>query len=226
MTPTTMIIALLSVLAGYVSQAVNTGSLFGIKTLPKAWLPYLTIFGTFLAAFVPSISSATTVNGAAWFAALIAGLTSLTGTAVGVTVHQHMSVKVGAMLLFIGAVCAVDTACTPQATQGVFSAIEAACQAEVLASSQIPTGTTAATVAEDIALACGIAGNLLPKIEQIVIAFEANQVQLGKAPAAGAVYVPSPMVVSKRPGVKKVSANVLPFRARERWALFPRRLAA
>ena len=90
MSTTTIIIALLSILVGYIGQAVQSGSLFGIVTVPRTWVPYLTLAGTFIANGVASLSQATTVNSAAWIAALLAGLTSLTGTTVGITIHQHV----------------------------------------------------------------------------------------------------------------------------------------
>lgn len=93
MSTTTIIISLLSVLVGYVAQAVNTGSLFGVATVPQKWLPYLSLFGTFLGGFVPSIVTASPVNNAAWMTALIAGLMGLTGNTVGVTMHQHLKAK-------------------------------------------------------------------------------------------------------------------------------------
>lgn len=88
LTPTTVAIALLGVLAGYIVQAINTGSLFGVVTVPKPWLPYLALVATFLSAFVTSIASVP-ADGAAWFNALLAGLLALGGNATGVTIHQH-----------------------------------------------------------------------------------------------------------------------------------------
>lgn len=93
MSTTTIIISLLSVLVGYVAQAVNTGSLFGVATVPQKWIPYLSLFGTFLAAFVTSVATANPVNNAAWMTALIAGFAALTGNTVGVTMHQHLKAK-------------------------------------------------------------------------------------------------------------------------------------
>ena len=87
---TTIIIALLSVLAGYVTQAINTGSFLGTVTVPKRWLPYLTLLGTFLAAAVAAIVQAPVQNGAAWFNALFAGLMALTGHAAGATARQSL----------------------------------------------------------------------------------------------------------------------------------------
>jgi hypothetical protein len=88
----TLIISVLSVIAGFVSNAVQTGSFLGIETVPQKWLPYLTLIGTFLAAFLQSISTASPVSGTAILQAVIAGFTALTATTVGVTIHQHLTV--------------------------------------------------------------------------------------------------------------------------------------
>ncbi len=93
MTTATIIIAILSLVLGYISQAVQTGKFLGIVTVPTTWLPYLTLIGTFLAAFVQSISSATVVNQSTIVAAILAGLAALTGVTIGVTVHQHITAK-------------------------------------------------------------------------------------------------------------------------------------
>lgn len=91
LTPTTIIISLLTVGTGYVANAVQTGSFLGVKTIPKPWLPYLALGGSFLTAGVQSIASASPVNAAAWFTALQAGLFALIGASAGVTVHQHIT---------------------------------------------------------------------------------------------------------------------------------------
>ncbi len=88
---TTIIISLLAVLSGYIANAIQSGSLFGVATVPKAWLPYLSLVGSFLSAFVASIAGASPVTQAAWFTALLAGLTALGGLGIGVTAHQHLT---------------------------------------------------------------------------------------------------------------------------------------
>jgi hypothetical protein len=214
-----MIIALLSVLAGYISQAVNTGSLFGVKTLPKAWLPYLTLIGTFLAAFVASISTASTVNEAAWFAALVAGLTSLTGTAVGVTVHQHMNATVSIAILFVACAAAPSAACTPaeiNTLNTIFTDAQTACMAFALASAAIPPGTPVAQVANDVKAVCALANVAESDIETVISAFMQNQAATGTQPPPGSVY---------KPPARKTSMVVVPLFPR--WALLPpRRFAA
>jgi hypothetical protein len=88
----TLIISVISIVLGFVSNAVQTGSFLGIETVPQKWLPYLTLIGTFLAAFLQSISTASPVTGTAVLQAVIAGFTALTATTVGVTIHQHLTV--------------------------------------------------------------------------------------------------------------------------------------
>src|SRR5271166_670703 len=88
LTATTIVITLLALLSGYITEAINTGSFFGVITVPKPWLPYLSLFGLALAAFVASAAS-----GAPLFSSIVAALTALGGTAIGVTVHQHMRTK-------------------------------------------------------------------------------------------------------------------------------------
>ena len=86
-----IVVTILSFVAGLVSQAVNTGSIFGIVTVPKAWLSYVAVFGTFLAGAAASLTQAGSVTGATVLSAFLAGLMALGGSMAGVTVHQHFS---------------------------------------------------------------------------------------------------------------------------------------
>ncbi len=86
----TLIISLVSILVGFASNAVQTGSFLGIETVPRAWLPYLTLLVTFFTAALQSIAGASPVTGTAVLQAVIAGFTALTGTTVGITVQQHL----------------------------------------------------------------------------------------------------------------------------------------
>jgi hypothetical protein len=88
----TLVISVVSIVLGFVSNAVQTGSFLGIETVPRKWIPYLTLLGTFLAAFLQSIGTASPVTGTAVLQAVLAGFTALTGTTVGVTIHQHLTV--------------------------------------------------------------------------------------------------------------------------------------
>lgn len=88
MTTTTFVIALISILAGYISNAIQTGSFLGIATLPKAWLSYLTLLGTFLANFAQTAAASTPPD---WKLSILAGLLALGGTTIGITAHQHIA---------------------------------------------------------------------------------------------------------------------------------------
>ena len=93
LTPVTIVIALLGVLVGYMIQAINTGKFMGVATVPQAWLPYLSLGGGFLSAFVTSIQAAPTPDAGAWFSALLAGLLALGGVVSGINAHQHLTAK-------------------------------------------------------------------------------------------------------------------------------------
>jgi hypothetical protein len=90
-TATTVVIAVLSVLVGFVSQAISTGTFLGVIPLPPAWVPYVTLFGTFLTAFVASIATTSATGSVVWVNALLAGFMALTGAVGGITAHQHIS---------------------------------------------------------------------------------------------------------------------------------------
>lgn len=107
---TTIIISLLAVLSGYIANAVQSGSLFGVATVPKGWVPYLSLVGSFLAAFVASIAGASPVTQAAWFTALLAGLTALGGLGIGVTAHQHLTASTS--LPLVGELLTAETSAT------------------------------------------------------------------------------------------------------------------
>ena len=133
LTPTTVVIALLAVLAGYVSQAVSSGSIFGIATLSPTLLPYLTLFGSFLTAFVQSILVAPAQDATGWFNALLAGLLALTGLGAGVVAHTHTlqpkltrlakkSASVLLLLVGLGSLVTTQTSC--KAAAPLLSSIE------------------------------------------------------------------------------------------------------
>ena len=87
---TTIVIASLGIAVGYLSQAINSGSLFGVVTIPKPVLPYLGLAGGFLGAFTASITAAPRKDAAAWWTAIFAGLVGLGGVVAGVTAKQHL----------------------------------------------------------------------------------------------------------------------------------------
>ena len=102
-----------------------------------------------------------------------------------------------ALLFFVPVIAATDTGCgvTTAQVQAAFTDAQVACEALVLASSVIPSGTPVSQVASDVSTACNISSALLPDVETIVTSFMGSTT---RAPAMGTVYVPSPMVATAR----------------------------
>src|ERR1019366_155451 len=76
----------LAALLGFMTMAYNTGSILGIKTVPKPALPYIGLAITFVAGFSQVISNGSlTLVG--FEAALLAGFAALTGNATGAAAH-------------------------------------------------------------------------------------------------------------------------------------------
>jgi hypothetical protein len=73
---------------------------------------------------------------------------------------------------------------------------EEVCQDTVLITSQIPPGTPVSQVASDVQVACDIADDSIPIIEQVVTALEAAQADAGTV--AAPAYVPSPLVAKAK----------------------------
>jgi hypothetical protein len=86
----TAIVTVIAIIAGFVGQAVNSGSLFGIVTTPRAWIPYLTLLGSFLAAFGLSLQSASSLSGSAILNAILAGVMALSSAGAGAACHSHL----------------------------------------------------------------------------------------------------------------------------------------
>ena len=86
------VIALLSLLAAYVTQGVSSGQIFGIVTIPKTWLPVLTVLGTFLSTFVTQIvAEGSALSGVNVFNAFVAGMFMLIAPATGTALHHHLN---------------------------------------------------------------------------------------------------------------------------------------
>ena len=91
LTVQTAIVTILALVVGYIGQAVNTGSVFGIVTTPKAWVPYLTLLGSFLGAVGVSLQGDAVLNGTAWFNAVVAGFIALMAAAGGSAAHTTLN---------------------------------------------------------------------------------------------------------------------------------------
>jgi hypothetical protein len=86
----TIVIALLGIVVGYLAQAIQSGSLFGVVTIPKTWIPYLGLAGGFLGPLTASITASPLKDESAWVTALFAGLVGLGGVVSGITAKQHI----------------------------------------------------------------------------------------------------------------------------------------
>lgn len=86
------IVTVLSVILGFVTQAVQSGSILGIVVLPKPWLPEVTLFGSFLGGAVAYLGGlgSFALSGSVVYYAVMAGLTALlAGAAPGLARHAH-----------------------------------------------------------------------------------------------------------------------------------------
>lgn len=93
LTPSMIVVTVLSLVLGIITQMIQTGSFLGIKTTPTTWLPYLTLAATFLGGVVTSLAGAASITAAAVFTAVVAGIQSLlAGAAPGVAHFAHVVV--------------------------------------------------------------------------------------------------------------------------------------
>jgi|ERR1700679_33557 len=89
------VVMVLSLLLGVLTQAVQTGAVFGTFITPKAWLPALTIAATFLGGMVAYFSglSPVVLDANSVFYAVAAGVSALlAGSVPGMAVHAHYTV--------------------------------------------------------------------------------------------------------------------------------------
>jgi hypothetical protein len=76
----------LSLLAGFLSAAVNTGSILNVKTIPKPWLPYLALAGSFVVGCGASLGGHP-LTAATIYTAILAGVGALITAGGGAAVH-------------------------------------------------------------------------------------------------------------------------------------------
>jgi hypothetical protein len=86
-TATPLWVSLAALLVGYCTQAWQTGILFGKKTLPKPYVPYVGAVAAFGTAFLAAIPAGATISEAVLKAAAFAGLQALVAMAFGVVGH-------------------------------------------------------------------------------------------------------------------------------------------
>jgi|SRR5208337_2274558 len=93
LTPTIAVVMIVSLLAGFISHSIQSGSILGIATTPKAWLPEMTVLGTFLAGAVAYMTSAPgfVLTASTAFYAVAAGAAALgMGAVPGFATLAHM----------------------------------------------------------------------------------------------------------------------------------------
>jgi hypothetical protein len=90
-----VVVTILSLVLGFVTHGVQSGSLLGIKTIPQPWLPYLTIFGTFLGgtvAYFTGLGTSMRLDAATIFYGVVAGFTALLASSTpGIVIHAHVT---------------------------------------------------------------------------------------------------------------------------------------
>lgn len=90
LTLTTGLVAGLGLLAGFITNTLNSGgSILGVKTLPKTWLPYLSLGGTFLGGFTTQVTVGLSTTSV--FNGCLMGFYGLLGHTVGVTARQGIT---------------------------------------------------------------------------------------------------------------------------------------
>jgi hypothetical protein len=90
LTTATVVVTILSLLLGILTQIVQSGSLFGIVTVPKPWLPDFTLASTFIGGLVAYLGGQSSLNSSIVFYAVVAGITALlAGAAPGMAIHAH-----------------------------------------------------------------------------------------------------------------------------------------
>jgi hypothetical protein len=90
LTPAVAVVTLIALVVGFLGQAINSGSVLGIATVPKAWIPLLTLVGSFLSAAVTSLQQAPNMTGTAEFNAVVAGFVGMLTAAGGAAIHVHL----------------------------------------------------------------------------------------------------------------------------------------
>ncbi len=126
------VVLVLSLLLGFVTQMVQTGSIFGLKTTPQDWLPGLTVLMTFLGgvvAYFAGLGAAFEVNVTTVVYGLAAGVAALlTGSAPGIANHAHVVVPANVLELRAKAAARVlGKAAVALLALGLLGATQSAC---------------------------------------------------------------------------------------------------
>jgi hypothetical protein len=126
LTPAVGVIAALSMLAGVLTNWIQTGTLLGRWITPKTWLPDLTLISTWLGGFVGYLASQNppSLSGASLFWATLTAIGTLTAGATPAAAHYahsslnaktrellRLATKTAAMLLAVGTLVVSQAAC-------------------------------------------------------------------------------------------------------------------
>lgn len=91
LTPSAITIALIAAALAFLTNAWNTGSILGLKTVPAAVLPYIGVGLPFLGAVYTSLPKVDAITWTAVLNAVLAGFFALFGSASGAGAHRSLS---------------------------------------------------------------------------------------------------------------------------------------
>lgn len=145
LTPTVAVVTALSMLAGLLTNWIQTGTFLGRWVTPKTWLPDLTMISTALGGFLGYITSQApvTFTGTNLFYGIMAAITALiAGAAPSLAIHAHSTLpeqrraalalaksiattaaKAAAVLIMIGGLVSSQTACNGGAAWPIMSKV-------------------------------------------------------------------------------------------------------
>jgi hypothetical protein len=125
LTAASAVVLVLSLLAGFLTNAIQSGSLLGMKTVPTSWLPGLTIASTLLGGIVTYLSGHPSLDGATLFYAVAQGLTALLASAApGLALHAHATLpaaRYAKKIAVVAAAAALCVGCTQAQAQSADS---------------------------------------------------------------------------------------------------------
>jgi hypothetical protein len=87
--PYVVVTTLLTVVLGFINQGINSGTILQNISLPKSWLPWLTILGSFLMTATASLVNSEALTSATVLAACMAGALGLAGAGGGAALQFH-----------------------------------------------------------------------------------------------------------------------------------------
>jgi len=89
LTPYVMVTTVLGVLLGFVNNGINKGQILQNISLPKSWLPWLTIVGSFLMNFMSSLTSSGVLTKVSLWNACTIGIFGIISAGAGTAIQNH-----------------------------------------------------------------------------------------------------------------------------------------